>query len=149
MDSSVLSTIILGFVGIGITLYYSLHSKKLAHDQMMKELFDEFNKRYSVLNNSLVEIETKYSTTEKLNSATNSFSLKQAVQDYFNLCAEEFYWYHHKGRIDKIVWDSWQSGMIYWYNVPSIKDLWEREIQLNGKESYYIVDKTEFFIKAK
>lgn len=149
MEPSLLSTIILGAVGIIITLWYSIHSKNLAHDQMMKELFADFNRRYSQLNNSLAEIESKYPTIEKLNTAVNSFALKQAVQDYFNLCSEEFYWYYHKSRIDKIIWDSWQSGMIYWYNVPAIKDMWENEISLNGKVSYYITGKTEFFVKEK
>jgi hypothetical protein len=147
MEASLVSSIILGSVGLLVTVIYSRHSTKLAHDQMMKELFADFNKRYNLLNNSLHEIETKYDTTEKLDKAPNSFALKQSVQDYFNLCAEEFYWYRHKRRIDKIIWDSWQSGMLYWYHVPAIKDMWQSEIAESGKASYYITDGREFFVK--
>ena len=146
MDQTLLSTIILGIIGIAITLYYSRHSKKLAHEQMLKQLFTEFNDRYDNLNNYLVEIEKNYPTLELLEKAKNSAELKQKVIDYFSLCAEEFFWYHHKGRIDGIIWKSWNAGMNYWYNdVPAIKDLWELEIKANGKASYYITDGHEFF----
>jgi hypothetical protein len=112
---------------------------------MMKDLFDEFNRRYSELNNYLSEIEAMYPTTEKLNASENAMKLKQAVQDYFNLCAEEFYWYYHKGRIDEIVWNSWHKGMLYWYGVPGIREMWETKVGESGKQSYYIIDDHEFF----
>lgn len=146
MEPSLLATILLGSVGILITIYYSWHTKKLLHEQMLKQLFTEFNARYAELNNSLIEIEKKYPTLEQLNNAEDGDKLKQKVIDYFSLCAEEFYWFHHKDRIDKIIWKSWQSGMNYWYNhVPSIKALWEAEVRMNGKHSYYIDSDKEFF----
>jgi hypothetical protein len=145
MEPLTSNTIILSGVGILISLYFSFHSKKLAHEKMMKDLFDEFNRRYSELNNYLSEIEATYPTTEKLNASENAMRLKQALQDYFNLCAEEFYWYYHKGRIDKIVWNSWHKGMLYWYGVPAIREMWETKVGESGKESYYITDDHEFF----
>ncbi len=148
MDSTLLSTLVLGGVGSIVTYYYSRQSKQLAHDQMMKELFADFNTRYSKLNNALFEIEEKYKSTDQLNRAPNATFLKQTVLDYFNLCAEEFYWYYHKGRIDKIIWNSWHSGMIYWHdNVEAIRDMWKAEVEANGKSSYYIIDEKEFFVK--
>lgn len=146
MESSIITTIIFGSLGIGITVYYSMHTKKLAHEQMMKQLFTEFNKRYNKLNDSLSIIEREYPTIEQLHDAEDSIKLKQKVIDYFSLCAEEFFWYYHKKRIDSVIWKSWQSGMSYWYNnVPAIKALWEEEVRVNGKASYYIVDQVEFF----
>jgi hypothetical protein len=145
MDTT--SSIILGSVGLLITIIIAWQSAKLSHDQMLKELFTEFNERYAVLNNSLYAIEAKYSTIELLNGAPDATTLKQAVQDYFNLCSEEFFWYYHKKRIDKKIWDSWQNGMLYWYSVPAIRDMWAAEVKESGKASYYITDKTEFFIK--
>jgi len=124
MEPTLLSTIILGVLGIAITVYYSWHSNRLAHDKMMKELFADFNNRYDKINNFLVEIETRVPTFEQLDAFENSLLLKQAVYDYFNLCSEEFYWYHKK-RIDEIIWNSWQSGMIYWYNVTAIREMWK------------------------
>lgn len=150
MDNTLIATIILGSLGVIITAYYSWHTKKIADEQMLKQLFTEFNQRYDKLNNYLVEVEKHYPTLELLNNAGNADELKQKVIDYFSLCAEEFYWYHHKKRIEPLIWKSWQSGMNYWYNhVPSIRSLWETEVASNGKQSYYITNKTEFFIDNK
>lgn len=158
MDTEVtklLTTVILGVTGFGISVYYSKRTQKIANEKMMKELFTEFNQRYNELNNFLVEIEQKYPSLDKLKKAKSADNaeygelLKQKVIDYFSLCAEEFYWFHHKKRIDPLIWESWHSGMNYWYKIPSIKALWEKEINDNGKESYYIDTKkkkiVEFF----
>lgn len=141
-----ITALMLGGIGILITLYYSWHTKKIADEQMMKQLFTEFNQRYNLLNNSLIEIERDYPSIELLNASSRAKVLKQNVIDYFSLCAEEFYWYYHKRRIDKLIWNSWHTGMNYWYkNVPTIKSLWEIEIKSNGRKSYYITDE-EFFV---
>lgn len=148
MDQSTVTTLILGTFGIILTGYYSWHTQKLANEKMQKDLFTEFNKRYDALNEPLTQIEQNYSTLELLNQAKNPEKLKQKINDYFILCSEEFYWYHHKKRIDPIIWKSWQAGMSYWYNkVPTVKALWKQEILNNGKDSYYITDNTEFFIE--
>lgn len=148
MDSTLIATIVLGTIGIGITVYYSRHTKKLAHDQMLKELFTEFNNEYGKLHKKLVEVEGKYHTPEELNRAPNGEELKHNIKLYFILCSEEFFWYYHKKRIDKEIWDSWQSGMLYWYSIPAIRELWEIEIKESGKASYYITDDKEFFVKS-
>ena len=145
MDNTIIATVVLGIIGIGITAYYSRHTKRLAHDQMLKELFTEFNTRYDRLNNILRKIEEKYPDLEKLNAAKNPEKIKQKVIDYFILCSEEFFWYYHKKRIDKTIWNSWQAGMLYWYSIPTIKSLWENEVAESGKASYYITNHVEFF----
>lgn len=146
MDNSIIATVGIGVIGFAITAYYSWHTKKIAHEQMQKQLFSEFNQRYSELNDWLNEIEVSYPTLAELKKAPNAKDLKQKVIDYFSLCAEEFYWYHHKRRIDSLIWKSWQSGMNYWYQkVPAIRELWLNEVRTNGKHSYYITDEFEFF----
>jgi|SRR5690606_22396433 len=157
-DPQIISTVILGLSGLLISWFYSWRTSSREADKMMKELFTEFNQRYDRLNDSLVIIEANFRSVEsfkQLEAKCNELEdgdkekykqLRQAVIDYFNLCAEEFYWYHHKKRIDPLVWKSWQAGMNYWYNeVPSIKALWMEEVKANGKASYYINDKVEFF----
>lgn len=142
-------SIILGSVGIGITCYYAYHSQKLANDQMMKELFRDFNARYDKINNNLVRLDEKKPNLEDLKEKADYDTYHQTIIDFFNLCAEEFYWYHHKKRIDPIVWESWHKGMNYWYNhIPAVKELWEEEIENGGKVSYYITDHNEFFTKS-
>jgi len=145
MDSTLIATIILGAVSIILTAYYSWHTKKISHEQMLKQLFTEFNQRYDSLNSNLIEIEREYPTVKQFEEA-NNMELKQKVIDYFILCSEEFFWFYHKKRIDPLIWKSWQAGMNYWYNnVPAIKALWEKEVQTTGKLSYYITNKIEFF----
>ena len=54
MDTEVtklLTTVILGATGFGISMYYSNRTQKIANEKMMKELFTEFNQRYNELNN--------------------------------------------------------------------------------------------------
>lgn len=146
MDSTLIATLILGLIGIGVTAYYSWHTKKIAHEQMLKQLFTEFNIRYDELNNSLADIERDFNTIDKFNNAENVIKLRQKVIAYFILCSEEFFWYYHKKRIDPLIWKSWQAGMNYWYNnVPAIKELWKKEVETTGKQSYYITNKVEFF----
>ena len=108
------------------------------------------NDRYDYLNDYLVEIENRYRTKELFEKAENKDLLKKKVIDYFILCSEEFFWYHHKNRIDNTIWDSWEQGMNYWFNeVEVIKDIWIEEIAKNGKKSYYILDDGVEFFKNK
>lgn len=143
----VFAAVIIAVGGGLITARYSRHSKEIADDQMLKELFTEFNNEYGKLHKKLTEVEEKYNTSDKLNAAPNVEELKHAIKLYFILCSEEFFWYYHKKRIDKKIWDSWQSGMLYWYNVPAIRELWEAEVKESGKASYYITDEKEFFVR--
>jgi len=140
--TTAISTMVLG----SIALYFSWQQKKIAHDQMMKELFTEFNRRYDDVNQFLEEIERLYPTIDALNLAPNAVELKNRTIDYFNICAEEYFW-HKKNRVDKEIWNSWFEGMNYWYNnVPSIKTLWEIEIREKGRKTYYIENGVGFFI---
>ncbi|MEP7321599.1 MAG: hypothetical protein ABI761_06755 [Saprospiraceae bacterium] len=113
---------------------------------MQRELFREFNERYDKLNSNLYLIKDKYPTLSDLETAENPDQLKNTIIDFFNLCAEEYYWYHHKGRIDKLIWTSWQDGMNFWFKVPAIQDLWRIEVDSNGMSSYYIDDNKGFFM---
>lgn len=144
MDASIISSIILGLSALGVSWFYSHRTNKLEGDKMMKELFTEFNQRYDKLNDSLVWIEKEGLSLKDLNKEKYKLQ-RQATIDFFNLCAEEFYW-NQKGRVDPKVWKAWSSGMNYWVNeVSAIRELWESEIASNGKLSYYITGKEEFF----
>lgn len=145
MDTTIISTIIIGATSLFITFYYSRHTARISHDKMMKELFVEFNKRYSDLNDYLLKVSNSFSTKEQLDEAENSVLLKEKIIDYFNLCAEEFFWYNHKNRIDGIVWESWQKGMNEWFKVESIRALWEEEVRKYGEKTFYIKNGKGFF----
>lgn len=141
----VLNIVVIGLVGLIITFYYQYHNSKLAHDKMNKELFTEFNKRYDALNDFLLEIEATCKTLEDVSAKPE---LKYKLNDFFNLCAEEYYW-KQKGRIDKSIWEGWCAGMNSWYNrVDIIQEAWDVEIEKYGCKAYYIKRKDDFFKKA-
>lgn len=131
----IIQPIVFGLIGLYFTWRYQSHQEKLSNDRMLKELFTEFNMRYDALNESLQKIKEDFDTKEKLDSA--DLNIRQDLFDFFNLCAEEKYWYN-KGRIDEDIWKSWEGGMNYWYNsVPSIRETWRERIEEEGIESYY------------
>ncbi|MUP45389.1 hypothetical protein E0K83_06470 [Gramella sp. BOM4] len=117
---------------------------------MLKELFEDFNKRYDSLNNKLYNIVTDSKDNMKVDSLSQlSKSQKKTIIDYFNLCAEEYFWYK-RGRIDNKIWNSWQAGMNFWYKHKIISDMWHEEVKSkNGKLSYYINNGDEFFENYK
>jgi hypothetical protein len=138
-------TYFLGIIVIFITIFYNYHSKKMENDRMGKELFREFNKRYDKINHSLHKIAKQ---CKNLNDLEKKPKLENKLNDFFNLCAEEYFWYK-KGRIDKNIWTAWEDGMNDWYkNVVVIREAWEAEVKKRGCKSYYINNKNDFFKNA-
>lgn len=139
MDSLVLSGLI-----AAATLWLSFLGYQIAKDRMMKELFESFNKKYNDLNDRLASIlrdNKSLATLEK----EKSDSLN-TLNDYLNLCAEEYYWFKKKRRIDPMVWHAWHLGMVYWYkNLKSLSALWEKEKKNGNYGSYYLKDREDFF----
>ena len=75
--------LVLGFLGF----YYTKQQNKLNGDNTEKELFRDFNIRYSNLNNKLNELKSA-----DMKSITEDPLLYDAAMEFFNLCAEEYYW---------------------------------------------------------
>ncbi len=143
---TILSTVILGLFGLGATIFYSQTSTNRENDKIFKELFTEFNARYDALNNKLGEIVSKIQVDGSNNILLED---KMIIIDYFNLCAEEYFWYK-KGRIDEKIWKSWNAGMNYWHRYKIIQELWGEEInEKDGLIGYYINNGDEFFNRVK
>ncbi|NPD47609.1 hypothetical protein [Lentimicrobium sp. S6] len=107
---------------------------------MRRELFKEFNERYNRLNSSLQLIEDEHANVDSLSDCAPLFN---DVMDFFNLCAEEYFW---KDRLGKRIWTSWHDGMNYWYqNVPIIKKMWDEELDKVGHKAYYLKEGESFF----
>jgi hypothetical protein len=136
----------IGFLGILVSWYFSRLNKKRESDMVMKDLFEGFNNRYDSLNNKLYDIVTDSKDNIKVtNSSELNKDQKKTIIDYFNLCAEEYFWYK-RGRIDDKIWKSWKAGMNFWYSHNIISELWHEEVKSkNGKLSYYINNGDEFF----
>lgn len=142
---------ILVTAGLGLAVWCSTkkfneNQSEIANHQLQKELFGEFNKRYDVLNDYLDKI-TQYDSLEHLidKKPKKHPFLRSKLNDYFNLCAEEFYWYKN-GRIDEDLWKSWEVGMNSWYdNHAIIREAWEEEYNNFGHQSFYLKKNEQFF----
>lgn len=145
MDTQIISSIILGFFASGIAIYFSRKSKRMEEHRFMKELFRDFNSRYNDLNNSLIKIKS-LDPEIKVIDLKKDVELYNDLNDYFNLCAEEYFWYKEK-RISEKIWKSWKAGLDHWYeNVPVIRKAWEEETEGKGKLSFYLeLNEVDFF----
>lgn len=146
--TGILVTAGLGVVVWNSTKKFNKNQHEIANHQLQKELFSEFNKRYDIFNGYLQKI-TLYKSLEDLrvNKPKKHLFLRNKLNDYFNLCAEEYYWYK-KGRIDENLWKSWEVGMNSWYNNhPIIREAWEEEYNSFGYQSFYLSKKDEQFFK--
>ncbi|GAA4230635.1 hypothetical protein GCM10022291_01240 [Postechiella marina] len=150
---NILSVLVTLFIGVAVlvsTNKYNKNQSDIANHQLQKQLFGEFNKRYDVLNGYLEKI-TKYESLEHLkkNKPNKYPFLRNKLNDYFNLCAEEFYWYN-KGRIDEDLWKSWEVGMNSWYNNHEIiREAWKEEYENFGHQSFYLKEGEQFFKEYK
>lgn len=148
-----LSVIVTGGLGVAVwfsTKKYNKTQISLASHQLQKELFTEFNQRYDKLNGYL-EIITKYKSLKELEKEKlkKQQFLRDKLNDYFNLCAEEYYWYNN-GRIDEDLWKSWEVGMNAWYdNHAIIREAWREEYDSFGYQSFYLKKDEQFFNEYK
>lgn len=108
-----------------ITSYWAVNKQWLDQDQAFKDLFREFNKRFDDMNESLNEI---------LNGEADTRTQEKIIQDYLNLCSEEYLWYK-KGRIDKDVWQAWKGGIDYYLKNETFRNHFKKESSHN--DSYY------------
>lgn len=128
-NTEVWSNIWLGVIGGAATIYLGLIKQWMDHDKMFKELFLEFNKRFDDLNEDLNAI------VEKENKLSSGKTKEAVIQDYINLCSEEYLWYK-TGRIDGEVWKAWKKGIEYYYHKS--EDIRERfDMEKKERDSYY------------
>jgi len=138
---SPIATLIAAFSIFWLSRKYNESNKKIAEEKLEKELFKEFNERYDNLNEDLIEARDNYMYADK----KDKLLLSKSIIDYFNLCAEEYYW-REKGRISDKIWFSWRTGMIFNYKSSTlIQELWDVECENEGYKSYYLTNKDELF----
>lgn len=104
-------------------LFYLNYRARSMHNVF--QILTEFNKRYS---------EIKQSASEYNNKKTGAF-----IQDYINLCAEEYY-YYIQGQIPTQVWSAWHAGMKAEWSKNDIKEHAKNEFEnldLSISTSYY------------
>lgn len=119
--------LLISAVGGVAAFTYFIYRQHLDEARFFKELFADFNARYDALNDGLNTI--LFGPREGSLSANE----KEHLFSYFNLCAEEYFFYK-AGYIDNRVWESWCGGMKVFFNHPRIQSLWEQD---SKADSYY------------
>ena len=125
-------TLLASATGVFLSILYFFQKQNLEELKVFKELFTDFNKRYDLLNNKLNHIET----------ITNNRDL---LDDYFNLCAEEYLFYQ-KGLILDEVWGAWCRGILLYLENKVISDYWEDAQKDN---TYYGLNTSKIINGAK
>ena len=123
-------TIVVSVLTLVFSFTFFIQKQRLEEIKLFTDLFREFNERYSNLNDDLNRIVTKKSA-DKLPDGD-----KNILFDYFNLCAEELF-YFKRGFIPVEVWESWVNGMKEYYKNILIRSIWDNELK---QGSYYGFD---------
>lgn len=127
--------LLLVMLGGLLSFFYFIQKQQLEELESFKELFQYFNKEYDSLNavlNGIAEGDMNKALTE---------NEKDALNDYFNLCSEE-YLYYIKGFIYPEVWKAWCNGMEYFLQHKRIGELWRKEEE-EKSASYYGLTRRE------
>lgn len=120
-DWRVLLTILGGLLsGALIVQKQNLDELRLLHD-----LFKDFNARYDVYNSKLQRIANT--------GMSDPIEDRGLIVDYFNLCAEEYWWFK-AGHLPDDVWQSWCRGMLWYLEKKPFADIWTQEVVT---DSYY------------
>ena len=153
IDSTIIASVIASgsaiFVAIKasrLTNDYQKHSITLENDRMQMELFQGFNNRYDKLNDDLYSILEIIDSTmwNSIKDEKIKTHYEKTIIDWFNLCAEEHYWWR-KGRISNKIWESWKIGIDKICKNFKVQELWKKESAGDGYRSYYLTSKYELF----
>ncbi len=126
--SSVAATLFIGLVALIVTWIYAAKSKRISEDEIFYNLYSNFNERYDKINDDLQILQAKKEKIKTVETLKSSPYYKTVI-DFFNICAEEYYW-RGRGRIKDEVWDAWNFGMNYWYReILVIRLAWTSEIE--------------------
>lgn len=114
----------LTLLGTIISAALFTQKQKLDELNLFRELFSKFNEQYDKQNNDLQRM-------AELDAIPKQD--RQKVVDYFNFCAEEYWWYR-EGYIPRDVWGNWCRGMMYYLEKGSVSEVWGSE---QKTDSYY------------
>lgn len=126
----------LGAIGGIFAFMFFVQKQKIDESSYFQELFKNFNRRYDSLNNKLYDLRNVQALSSKN---------KLLLDDYFNLCAEEYLLFK-QGYIPLNVWKSWVHGMEQYWSNEAIRKYWQSEINTN---SYYGFEPEKVLIVAE
>ncbi len=136
-DKNLLKTFVLSVLGGLYTVVWASIKYKLSKDKMVKDLFKDFNERYTGEMNDLFEELRNAKSVEIAKCAKSLLRENNLIVDYFNLCSEEFYWYKKK-RIPSFVWKNWENGIIENLKIEEVyKMLCKEDKRYKNGDTYY------------
>ena len=118
--------LVTGSIGIALFVYF-VQKQKLEELKIFKSLFKEFNDRFEMLNGDLNRILSTGGSKSIVKSDRN------ILDDYFNLCSEE-YFYYTEGYIPPQVWKTWRNGMTAFFGNEKVRKVWDDEKKV---DAYY------------
>jgi hypothetical protein len=119
------------FLGMVITWYISILKLSIENDRIFRELFIDFNNKYS---GKLNDIFNRLRTNSNYQLKSKD---KLKIIDYFNLCSEEYLWYE-RGRVPRKVWEAWEAGILENLSIPTVKQIFIEDTETERKrKSYY------------
>lgn len=137
MNKDLSITFVLSVFGGLYTVVWAIIKYKLSKDKMVKDLFSDFNERYTGEMNDLFEELRNSKSVEPAKCAESLLMQNNLIVDYFNLCAEEFYWYK-KRRIPSFVWKNWENGIIENLKIYEVyKMLCKEDKRYKNGDTYY------------
>jgi len=126
--------VLISIFGGVFSFIYFVQKQQLDELNSFRELFADFNSRYDKLNEKLNQI-----IEEDGKKTLNKTEFDSILNDYFNLCGEE-YLYYKNGYIYPEVWKAWCNGMDYFLRNKTIGDRWAEE---EKTDSYYGLARTK------
>lgn len=112
--------VISALLGIFLPSIYFVQKQRLEEAKLFREIFAECNQRYDDMNDKINNIMRGDHSSPLDESETN------LLDDYFNLCAEE-YLYFQQGYIYPDVWAAWLNGMKAILKDKRISQHWLKE----------------------
>ncbi len=116
IDFKVTSTVL----GTFLSSFYFVQKQRLEEIRLFREIFSECNQRYESINDDINII------IDGDNGSELTVKEKNCLDDYFNLCGEEFL-YFKQGYIYPDVWASWLNGMKSIVDDKRINQHWGKE----------------------
>ena len=114
-------------LGALLSLVYFVQKQRLEEMKLFREIFQECNNRYDHSNEKINAIIRSDISNELSKDDENT------LDDYFNLCGEE-YLYYKQGYIYPDVWETWENGMKSVLTDSRVKEYWLKE---KKSDSYY------------
>jgi hypothetical protein len=129
---SVIPATLVAIAALALSIRQALSESRksaLADSRAQRELFEKFNERFNALNEDLNAIR------EGQFSAYGRKTAQGVIQDYLNLCSEEYLW-KKRGLIDDEIWEVWLDGINHYLQSPPIAEVFYREWR-DAPNSYY------------